>query len=625
MALATNATQPSNPTDVIVLKLGGSVLSTEDRLPLAVHEIYRWLREGRRVVAVVSALGGVTDALLQRGARYGAGGQPDDESLASLLATGERQSAALLGLALSRAGVPAAVLDVDHIALKAKGPVLDAEPTSVDTAAILAALNRRAVVIIPGFIASDEHSRTVLLGRGGSDLTALFIGRALAAPVRLLKDVDGLYERDPNLPGPLARRFEGIGYQEAIALDGRIVQHKAVRFAERHQQPFVVARCNTDYGTLVGASDSVAREPYRFEAAPLKVGILGLGTVGLGVFRTLERQPERIAVTRVAVRQLRKHGESGVPIGLLTTDPWEVVEGEAQVIIETIGGVEPAFALIAGALRAGKHVVTANKAVIAAHGRELQAIAQAHDAKLLYGAAVGGALPVLEIIESLRSAGKRIVKVDGIVNGTCNFILSQLAKGVPFATAVDQAQAQGFAEPDPSSDLDGSDALAKAVLIARAASSVPFREPLPEATLVNPTGGAPAGELPTAPTSQLSRTGITGITPTRLIAAEARGGVIKLIASVDLTGAAPVLTVGPVEISATDPLASVSNEFNAVRITLDDGSVVIPAAAKGAGRFPTAEAVVGDVLQLVRTIGAQRASAPVVGTWVRPEVSRANA
>ncbi|HYD00788.1 MAG TPA: hypothetical protein VEB22_06125, partial [Phycisphaerales bacterium] len=171
----------ANETNTVVLKLGGSVLARDASLPAAVSEVYRHLREGKRVVAVVSAIGETTDELLGRArAVYE---QADDQTLAALLATGEHTSAALLTLALRRAGVNATSRSVEQIGLLASGPRLDAEPLALDTRALWSALEQAAVVVVPGFLARLADGSPATLGRRGSDLTAIFVGARLGAPV----------------------------------------------------------------------------------------------------------------------------------------------------------------------------------------------------------------------------------------------------------------------------------------------------------------------------------------------------------------------------------------------------------------------------------------------------------
>lgn len=233
--------------EVIVLKLGGSVLTGEDSIQQAVGEVRRWVRLGYRVIAVVSAFKGHTDRLLASAARFGR----EPWSTASLVATGELTSAAVLALALEQAGTPAATLDAAGIGLSTTSIPLDADPVSMHPAAVQNALREHAVLVVPGFIGRDQHGRTTLLGRGGSDLTALFIAARLGARCRLVKDVPGLFERDPRLD-PVARLYQTVSWDGALQLDGGIVQHKGVRLAKAYRLSFEVATLGAAEATRVG-------------------------------------------------------------------------------------------------------------------------------------------------------------------------------------------------------------------------------------------------------------------------------------------------------------------------------------------------------------------------------------
>ena len=178
---------------VTVLKFGSSVLRGEEDLSQTVHEIYRWIRAGDRVLAVVSAFGVETNRLLEQAFRYGE--NPNDDAVAGLVSTGEATASALLRLALDRAGIPSTVLDAARISLRTEGPVLDAQPCDVDTVQIWQAFAEVPVCVVPGFVGRTRRGVPSLLGRGGSDLTALFLGQRLGATrCRLIKDVKGLYE-----------------------------------------------------------------------------------------------------------------------------------------------------------------------------------------------------------------------------------------------------------------------------------------------------------------------------------------------------------------------------------------------------------------------------------------------
>lgn len=235
---------------IIVLKFGSSVLRSERDLPTAVHEIYRWWREGFQVVAVVSAFGNTTDELTQRA--HDVCDQPNDELVAALLATGEAASSALLGLALNRSGIRATVLDAQQAGLATDGPVLDANLTSIDNAKVLEAL-RNGIVVLPGFVGRSTSGKTTLLGRGGSDLTALFIAQRLGAVCRLIKDVDGLYTSDPNsTTGQSAARFGRVSYATAARVGGTVVQPKAIDFAGQHRLRFTVSSAGSSRATEIG-------------------------------------------------------------------------------------------------------------------------------------------------------------------------------------------------------------------------------------------------------------------------------------------------------------------------------------------------------------------------------------
>lgn len=237
---------------IAVLKCGGSVLVDEEALVDVAREVRRWRDGGFAVVVVVSALEGETDRLLSHAkAHYGS--SPDPAALAAYVATGELTAAALLGLALGRSGIAAEVLDSAAIRLRTEGPPLDGRAVSVDAAALRAAVARAGVVVVPGFIGRDEHERTTLLGRGGSDLTALFLASSIGAQrCRLIKDVDGLYERDPaESDGPPPKRFSLLSWSDATRLGGQILQQKAAEFARQSRVPFEVGALGRADATLV--------------------------------------------------------------------------------------------------------------------------------------------------------------------------------------------------------------------------------------------------------------------------------------------------------------------------------------------------------------------------------------
>lgn len=540
---------------LVVLKFGGSVLRDEASLGGAVHEIYRWRRDGWRVVAVVSALAGRTDELLGRANRLGLGA--DSHARAEMAAGGERESAALLAALLERAGVPCACLPAG---LRARGPATDAQPVAAATAALRGALAGPGVVVCPGYIARDRRGRTVLLGRGGSDLTALCLARALgAARCLLVKDVDGLYDRDPALGGGGARRFAAATWRDALATDGSIIQHKAIRFARRHRLDFELGALNATTWTRIGHGPSVAGEPLA-QPAPLRVALLGHGSVGGGVARLLADDPKRFQLVGVAVRELRPFGAPAPTL----TDAVALAGADVDVVVEVMGGADCAHRAIIAALDRGTPVVTANKDLLAAHGPSLLALARRRDARLLAGAAVGGAVPVLEVLG--RDGGAPFQALSGVLNGTANFVLGQCEKGRSLEAAVAEARARGLAEADPSRDLDGRDAAAKLCTVALLLGGPPLRE----------------DEVPCEPiTTAALRPGLRQ--------------VATLERTADGWRARVALECPPPD----SPLRQARGEQNVVVLGRADGSREC-LRGSGAGRWPTAEAVLGDLLELAR-------------------------
>ncbi len=580
----------------IVLKFGGSVLASEESLPAVVHEIHRWRRDGWRVVAVVSALGGVTDRLLAQANRY-CEADEQTEARAALLATGEATSAALLGLALSKAGIAAHVADAARIELLVQGPGEDALPVQVSREKVRRLLEETGLVVVPGFIGIGADGATALLGRGGSDLTAIFLAERLVsaglrARCRLIKDVDGLYEWDPALArtdGRQPRRFARLGWEDALRLDGRIVQHKAVAFARDRGLEFEVAGLNQCDATCIGrhaiewAGQQRGGEFGRTRPAArrLRIGLLGLGTVGKGVWERVRRLEEDFEIVSVAVARPERHNAEA-PEELLTGDAREAIASECDVLVETIGGITPARELIAEALTQGIAVVTANKAVVAAHGEDLTRLAAEHEATLAYSAAAGGVTPILENIAGLRAEGVRIRKVEGVVNGTSNYILNRIAAGESFAAALAEAQRRGYAEADPAADIEGADAAAKGVLMAHAAF-----------------GRWVAME-------DVEVQGIGGLGAELIERARRTAGVIRLAAEAEEREGRVRISVAPCLVTRGDALFDVPGAWNRVVIhTAEAGRVTL--SGKGAGRWPTAESIVGDLLRLRRE-GRSRAT-----------------
>ncbi|WP_323745086.1 homoserine dehydrogenase [Actinomyces haliotis] len=314
----------------------------------------------------------------------------------------------------------------------------------------------------------------------------------------------------------------------------------------------------------------------------LKVGVLGAGTVGTQVIRLLLEQSEeftarsgaRLEITGVAVRNVAAPRDESVPRELLTDDATAVATSNA-LVIELIGGIEPARTLILAAFKAGASVITGNKALIAAYGPELYAAAAAADVDFYYEAAVAGAIPVVYALrESM--AGDRVTSVLGIVNGTTNYILDEMSiKGLSFDEALATAQELGYAEADPTADVDGLDAAAKCAIIASLAFHT--RVGLDDVTVE----------------------GIRSVTAEDIREAHASGCEIKLLAIAqrreDAHARGISVRVHPALVPAHHPLASVHGAFNAVLIEAESAGRLM-FYGQGAGGAPTASAVLSDVV-----------------------------
>ncbi len=552
---------------LIVLKFGGSVLRDERSLTRVVHEIHRWRRNDWRVLAVVSALQSRTDALAAKARSVS---DPLNGYVeAQFLAQGEFECAALLSLYLDRAGIPATSISPAAAQFIAKGGPLNADPHSVNIETLRRTVVDRGVCVVPGFVAMNAAGYTVTLGRGGSDLSALFFAETLDADrCRLIKDVDGVYDCDPA-SHPLARRYERASYDDALATDGSILQRRAVQFAQGRSLEFDVAALNSVQFTTIGTNPSAfagAPLPER----PLRAAMLGLGVVNGGVYAHLARRPCGVEIVSIAVRDPNRMRDIEAPRRLLMTDPVQCATSGVDVVIEAMGGVDEAYYAVRAALLNGADVVTANKALIATHGEELATLAASHRRSLLCSGAVGGAAPILETLRA--NHDRHIRRVTGVLNGTCNFILDAIAGGAPVEAAVEQAQRLGFAESDPTDDLSGADVMHKLSVIARTAGAAQFT-----------SGNAEA-------LTEAVAKHVTHISD----------ACVRQIATLECDRSNRVC--GRVQYEHVDPsseFAATQGPWNTAIIEWADGDTSV-IRGKGAGRWPTAESVIGDVLELVR-------------------------
>jgi homoserine dehydrogenase len=319
---------------------------------------------------------------------------------------------------------------------------------------------------------------------------------------------------------------------------------------------------------------------------PVKIGILGLGTVGSGTVNVLTRNADEIQrragrairVVHAAARDLKRQRNCPTEGMRLTADPQQVVnDPEVEVVVELMGGYEPARTLVLQAIANGKHVVTANKAMIAAHGNEIFAAAQKKGVMVAFEAAVAGGIPIIKTIrEGL--AGNRIEWLAGIINGTSNFILTEMRdRGADFADVLAEAQRLGYAEADPTFDVEGIDAAHKLTILAAIAFGIPlqFKKAYTE--------------------------GITKITRLDVEYAEQLGYRIKSLGVARRTNKGVELRVHPTLIPERRLIASVDGVMNAVLVKGDAVGPILSYGA-GAGAEPTASAVVADIVDVVRTL-----------------------
>jgi homoserine dehydrogenase len=320
------------------------------------------------------------------------------------------------------------------------------------------------------------------------------------------------------------------------------------------------------------------------ERKPLNVALLGCGVVGSQVVRLLREQAADLTarigapvlVTGIAVRRPQRQRDATVDRALLTTDALELVSRpDVDIVIEVIGGIEPARTLLLTAMKAGKAVVTANKALLAEDGAAVHGAARDFGADLYYEAAVAGAIPLLRPLrESL--TGDEVHRVLGIVNGTTNYILDRMdTSGAGFTESLEEAQSLGYAEADPTADVEGFDAAAKAAILARLA----FHTEVAAADVY--------------------REGITAVRPADIESARALGCVVKLLAICERSAAGVSVRVHPAMIPRSHPLAGVREAYNAVFVEAESAGRLMFYGA-GAGGAPTASAVLGDLVAVAR-------------------------
>jgi homoserine dehydrogenase len=334
---------------------------------------------------------------------------------------------------------------------------------------------------------------------------------------------------------------------------------------------------------------------------PLRIAIFGFGTVGSSVARILaESRPEGLELTHVFNRGVARKRVDWTAAAVEWTEDYEaVLRSDVDVVVELVGGLDPAGTWVRRALESGKSVVTANKKLIAFHGAELEKLAAAKGGHLKYGAAVAGGIPVIPGLEQ-GLAGDRIERLEGILNGTCNFILSQMEEGAEFASVLAEAQAKGYAEADPTEDVGGFDARAKLAILMRLALRVE----------VNPEEIVPRS--------------ITSISAVDFSYAQYLGYTIRQVSRAQKSDGTVAATVGPMLVDQRSPLAWSRGTENMVIASGHYGGNVV-FSGHGAGGHPTAVAVVSDLLALAhrsRRVEIPSARAKVAAEFEVPHYIR---
>ena len=553
------------PVPVIVLNFGHSVLKTLEDYTSAASEIYRHYRQGVNVVAVTSAQGDQTDVLMAEARQVGPG--DDAKNLAELISLGERKSAALLALALERVGAPAYVRQARDLGLTARGTGANARLTGFNTDQLLQDLKEHDIVVMPGYVAIGDNDRPALLGQGGADLTALYVTRQLkdrgvGDRALLLKDVDGVYDRDPRGDGPAPKRYESLSFEDAQKLTKVLIAEGALAFAKKHNLAFDLGTPGIPFYTRIGAptsSPQALKSPRK-----LRVAMLGAGVVGGGVFRRVAANSDRFEIVKVMVRNVKKYTDQGMKATILTTKFEDLVAAKPDIFVDVSGGIEPALSQTLTMLEAGVHVVSANKQAIAAGGDKLAAAEKSGGAMLCASSSAGGGMPILEMC--IREKG-RIVKVQALLNGTTNYMLDQISAGASYDDALKDAQDKGFAEADPTADVGGADAAAKIRLVARYGFGTEVSlDDIPQDTIVG-------------------------------FSADSFKGKAKRVATAWLEDGAFKSRLELLDLPADNFIAQAAGEEAHAVFTFDDGDVY-RIRGKGAGRWPTTEAVMADLFDI---------------------------
>lgn len=548
---------------IAVLKFSGSLLSKIEEIPQAVHEVYQYLCAGYRVLAVVSAMDDNNTKYPGLEDFEAEGFIPPALEFAELLATGETAAACLFTMGLDRAGIKAKKLH--HQCLLTKNSLLNSDPESFTTDLVTSLFERYSVLVLPGAIGYDQAKKVTLLGQKGADYTAIYAAWSLHADTCIIyKDVNGLYGKEAS--DAELKRYETLSYTDLLKLPSPGIHHKAIKFAEAQNISFDIKSLTNIYKTTVGSAPSTFFSQNE-TIKPLKVALLGLGTVGLGVYKHLLANQHLFSIVGVAVKDIKKHEREQLPKHLISSNWEETIARNCDVVIELTGDSTNSEAIIRQALTQKCHVITANRALIAEKGAKLCQFAAQNKVQLLYSASIGGAIPVIEMLQNLNN----VKAITGILNSTCNFILDKVKEGQTLNHTLSLTKILGLSENESTLDLYGIDASQKAIILSRVAFG---RDP-----------------------DSIDITGIQYLDESKIREAYQSGKNIRLVVNCTLENNTIAAKIEPIAIDTNHSLAHVTGTQNAILIHTQQGEK-IELHGTGGGRWPVAESVFADLLAL---------------------------
>ena len=407
------------------------------------------------------------------------------------------------------------------------------------------------------------------MGRGGTDLTAVYLGQALKCQVRLIKDVDAVYDADPAVLGDEVQPYDQLDWVSAKKIAFPLVNLKAMALAEAASLTVEVAGLGLAYETRLGEKTKLRDR--KLPTRPIRIAVMGAGGVGATFLERCIEWSEMIEVVRILVRDPQKRHDHPLS-SRFTNDVRHFVRSDVDVFVDIGTGVSPSLELLEGFLKAGVSVTSANKQAVAAAGERLRLAAKASGAHLTYAASVGGGTPVLEMLARAVLHGP-VKAFAGVLNGTSNFVIDQVQSGKNFDAAMDEARRLGFAEPDSTADLDGTDVGAKLKLVR----DIAF-----------------AGIKP-------KHVEVGAITAESLIIPPGKGLRYVARAWKDTDGLQVSMQLETLD--SDHFLVGARGEQNRAEVEFENGEIW-RVSGKGAGPWPTSEALLADVLDIGRRLAS---------------------